>query len=373
MSTTDPLHDAFEELARRADLDVVPDRLAGIAGKRRAQRNRRTGLAAGVAALAVVAAGATLVERPPGDGRTSAVAGAVRTSSQAGPHLTVTRQVSPDQTPARGDFYRVGYVVTGTAVAVREQRTGGEVAHGNPLSTRLLLDGKELGGTDSGDVECDPTGEVETYDHTFSPVVVPIEPGDHTVRVEAFYCSTDGQVRTASDSSTSYFLGSEKAVDRLQADLDGDGTSEELVVSDEGTDSALHVSGSVDGTVSLAAAEPVGVSDVVDLDGDGDREVLVEARWRSDTATVVVTLDDGRPAQVTSPPSGPRRYSGAVDDDFHGTQLIDGVLTTWEGPGDGDRVGPVEGGTWVLEGTRLRLVPFGEQTCGSVRVSPRPC
>ena len=324
-----------------------------------------------VGKLAVVAAGTTLALHPAGGDRAGDVAVTPdRAPREDGPQLEVELQVKG---VGGRDTYRVIYVVTGTAVAVRDPGTKETVAHGNPLGTRVLLDGREVAGTDGGYVECDPAGEVERYDQSFSPADVPIQPGDHTLRVEVPYCTTDGQVRTASDSYTSYFLGEVTEVDRNRADLDGDGTPEELVVSDEGTESALHLSGSVDGTVSLDAAEPVRVSEVVDLDGDGDREVLVEARWRSVTATIVVTLDDGQPALVTSPAEGPRRYSGTVDGDFHGTRLVDGVLTTWDGSGTGEEVGPVEGGTWVLEGTRLRLVPFVRPMCGSVEVSPRPC
>ncbi|GAA1908931.1 hypothetical protein [Nocardioides marmoribigeumensis] len=370
MTTTDPLHDAFDDLARRADLDPAPDRLAGIARKRRAQRDRRLGAGAGLAVLAVVA-GLGMPHLPSGSPDRDATVATTAPSPSRGPDLGL--EVQLHVTPTVGDGFRVSLDVTGTAMPVVDRRTGRPVEGGGVRGTRILLDGKEVRGTDAGDVECSTTGAPERYDQTFGPFTVDIPPGDHTVRAVAGWCDATGEVRQAVDEDEAYYLGESTVVDRARQDVDGDGTPEQLVLVDEGTDSVLRVHGSVDGVVSLQAADPVRVSGVEDLDGDGDQEVLVDVRWRSVTALVLVTLDGGRPALVTSPPEGPRRYSGVVDGDFHGTTLIDGVLTTWEGPGDGRRVGPVDGGTWVLEGTRLRLVPFGRPTCAGVDVRPAPC
>ena len=373
MSTTDPLHDAFEELARRADLDLVPDRLAGIRHKRRATQQRRTAVGAAVAALAVVAGGVAVAGLPGGSDRSG---GSVATqvpdaTSEAAPvsGLVVTMRVEP----RAGEKWGVSFHLGGTALSVRDATTGDPIRGGGPLNTRVLLDGKVVAGTDGGAVECDPEGSPERYDTDFGPFVVETGPGTHQLSVAVDYCGAGGQRLTATDRQGPTFDGTAVVADRARKDLDGDGTPERLVLVDEGDDSALRISGSVNGTVGLQAADPTWISGVSDLDGDGDLDVLVDVRWRSVTAVVVVALDDGVPRLVTSPAEGPRRYNGTVDDRFHGTMLIDGELVSWQGEGDGQAVGPVTGGTWVLEGSRLRLVPFDRPMCGSVQVSPRPC
>ena len=366
---TSDLHDALETLAHLADHEPAPDRLAGIARKRRAQRNRRATAGAGVAALAVIATSIGVATVPGGGDADGGIATVDPTPVDDGTDLDVTLRI----VPAGADEYRLTYEVSGTSVPVRNPREQVAAADAGVLSTTVLLDGTEVGGSGEDDNECDPQGAPAPYENSFGPGTLKIGAGDHTVQVVARYCGLDGSVRTADATSTSYFLGEATVADRAGKDLDGDGTAEKLVLVDEGSDSSLRISGSVEGTVSLQAADPVWISGVEDLDGDGDREVLVDVRWRSVTALVLVTLDGDRPALVTSPAQGPRRYSGAVDDEFHGTMVIDGVLTTWHGPGAGDEVGPVEGGTWVLEGTRLRLVPFAQQMCGSVQVSPQRC
>ena len=174
MSTTE-LHDALDALAHLADHDVVPDRLAGIVRRRRAQRNRRAVAGAGVAALAVIATSVGIATVPGGGGDADGqVATPAPTPSAPAPRLEVALQLRP----AGQDTYRVSYRLTGTALAVRDPATGDPVAQGGPLGTRVLLDGKDVGGTDGGSVECDPAGRVETYDQTFGPVEVRVEPGE---------------------------------------------------------------------------------------------------------------------------------------------------------------------------------------------------
>lgn len=370
MSTTDPLHDAFEALARRADLDHVPDRLAGIAHKRRTQRNRRVAVVGGVAALAMIAAGVGLASTTAPTGGDSD--GRIATE----PTATVTDlglDVDLRIRPAGGSTYRVSYVVTGTAMPVTDNPTGKVVPQGGIFGTNLTVDGEGFTGSDVGDVSCSTEGPAERYDETFGPLEIPLEAGSHTLEVKVGWCDATGQVRYASDEDTSYYMGESSVADRAKKDLDGDGTPEQLVLVDEGTESALVVEGSVDGRVDLEAEDPTWISGVDDLDGDGSRELLVDVRYRGVSALAVVTVIDGRPAMAKAVLDEPRLFNGVLDGRFYGTMVINGALTTWYGDGDGEEVGPVEGGTLELEGTRLRLVPFAQPMCGATQVSPQPC
>lgn len=313
MSTTDPLHDALEQLARHADHDPAPDRLAGITRRHRAQRNRRAAVGAGVATLAVVATGLAVGALPGVDDDPDRLAA-------AGVGLDVSLGI--DAADPATDTYRVTYHVDGTALAVRDPATGDPIDHGGPLGTVVLLDGKNVGGSDGGAVECDPAGRTERYDQRFGPVEVTIPAGPHDVAVVVEYCGADGRRETARASERAEYLGTTRVVDRAREDLDGDGTVERIVLVDEGTDSSLRVSGSVGGNVSLGAADPVRISGIEDLDGDGRREVLVDVEEGELTRTLVLT---------------------------------------------------VAGGEWRLDGTTLRSTPWATPHCGGPDVGPAGC
>jgi hypothetical protein len=391
MSTTDPLHDAFEELARRADLDLVPDRLAGIRHKRRATQQRRTAVGASLAALAVVAGGVAVSGLPGGANRTD---GSVATTTPD-PTTDASTDPSPETprdelglvlskriVPAGGDDFRVSFRVTGTAVAVRDRQTGGRVDLGGILGTRILLDGESVSATDPGDVECIAGGPVETYDQRFGPFEVTIPPGQHTVSVSTRWCNAAGDVERTVISDQAYYMGRMSVADRARVDLDGDGTLETLRLLDEGSSSALEVSGSMEGTVQLPSDEPTYVSGVADLDGDGAKEVLVDAREGDLSRTYVVTVGDGTPRLAGPAAGSPALLDGVTKDRFLGAGVLNGVLTSWAGDDPGLRPGtdepiaegvPLDGGTWTLEGTTLRFTPWSTDFCSGAGGGPVEC
>lgn len=269
----------------------------------------------------------------------------------------------------------MSYTITGTSGSFRDSETGRPMEQGGPLGTRVLVDGREVTGTDGGLVECDPGGTPEAYDIELGPQQVQVPEGEHTLSVEVEYCGPDGEVLTATDATTAYWPGQGSVADRAAEDLDGDGTRERLVLVDEGDRSALLVQGgSVTGRVELGAMVPGWISGADDLDGDGTTEVLVDVDLGELVQTVVVTLDRrGDPTLGGAAGGPPQLLNGVADGRFHGSMLINGVITSWSGEGDGEQVGPVEGGMWVLDGTTLRQVPFEQETCGSLGLSPRPC
>jgi hypothetical protein len=371
MSTTD-LHDALETLARLADHDPAPGRLAGITRKRQVRRNRSVALGAAVA-VAAVGIGSTAVARSTPDGRGDST---IATSPPGPTPAPVgSLEVALDVRSAGDDTFRVFYQLSGTALPVRDASTGDPIDHGGPLSTRVLLDGEVVGGTDGGFVECDPQGSPETYDTAFGPVEVLVEAGNHTLSVEVDYCGPAGERLTATDRERSYFLGTAEVADRARKDLDGDGTIEQLVLVDEGVPSALEIKGgSVEGRVDFAATDPVWISGAEDLDGDGDTEVLVDLDLGDLTQTVVVTLDGGSPTLVGAGDASPELLNGTSGGRFHGSMVIDGVMTSWSGAVDpSSDPGRLEGGVWALDGTVLRFTPWTTPYCGGPQAPPVEC
>jgi hypothetical protein len=371
MTATD-LHEALDSLARLADHDPAPDRLAGITRKRREQRNRRGAVGAGVAALAVIATSIGVAAVPRGGDADGGVATTAPTPSPS-PQQTLSVRMRVD--PTGEDTYRVSYTLDGTSLSVRDAETGDPIEQGGPLRTRVLLDGKEIRGTDGGSVECDPGGKPEAYDTVFPPAEVTIKPGDHTVTVEVDYCGPDGSRMTARDSQKAYYMGVASVADRARKDLDGDGTIERLTLVDEGTSTALKVSGSVNGTVSVEGADPVFISGASDLDGNGVKEMSVDVEDGILTHTFLVTAVNGAP-QVIRPESGsPSLLNGRGDGRFWGSGVFDDVLTSWVGEDDpaydpGSEEGmpltiPLDGGTWTLDGTTLRFTPWATPHCGA--------
>jgi hypothetical protein len=197
----DPILRGLDELAGLTDQVPTTDRMAGITRRARANRRRRVG--AGIAALAVIAAGTVGAAQLLADGDSSSGPGFAEdpTPPPAATGLTIDLTANPIDPTTVGVTYRIH----GTASAWSDPATGQPMDISGPRYTAIQVDGEELGGTDGGDIECRPDAPEVAFDETFggrsgTPVPVP-GPGTYTITVEAPYCGADGEV-VANEVST---------------------------------------------------------------------------------------------------------------------------------------------------------------------------
>lgn len=198
----DPVSRGLDELAGLAGHVPADDRMAGITGKARTYRRRKVG--AGVAGLALIAAGTVgAVQLLPGDGGSDGTGFA--TESSAPPEtsgLTIDLTVDPVGQEALDVTYRI----RGTATAWSEPGTPEPMDYAGPAYTSIKLDGQDVGGSDGGDMRCRTGAPEIPFDETWkSDVVGPVPvpgPGTYTITVEAPYCGADGKI-VPNEASTS--------------------------------------------------------------------------------------------------------------------------------------------------------------------------
>jgi hypothetical protein len=198
----DPILRGLDELAGLTDQVPATDRMAGITRKARTNRRRKVG--AGVAGLAVSAAGAFGTAQLLSDGNGSAGPGfADDPPPPAASGLTIDLTVEPIGPKTLGVEYRIH----GTSTAWTNPDNQQPMDYSGPAYTSVLLDGEAVSGSDGGDMQCRSDAPEIAFDETWSseggagmPVRVP-GPGTYTVTVEAPYCGADGQV-VANEVST---------------------------------------------------------------------------------------------------------------------------------------------------------------------------
>ena len=188
----DPILRGLDELARLSDDDLAIDRMAGITRKARANRRRRVG--AGIAALAVIAAGSVGAAQVLADGDSSS-----GPSIADDPTPPVANGLTIDLTVNQIDVttLSVTYRIHGTASAWTAPDNGQYTDVSGPRYTMIQLDGENVGGTDGGDIECRAGAPELAYDETFDVALAPVTvpgPGTYTVSIEAPYCGADGEV-----------------------------------------------------------------------------------------------------------------------------------------------------------------------------------
>ena len=198
----DPILRGLDELAGLTDQVPVTDRMAGIT--RKARDNRRRKVAAGVAGLAVIAAGAVGTAQLLSDGDASTGPGFADD-----PPPTATSGLTIDLTvdPIGPKTLSVEYRIHGTATAWSSPDDQQPMDYSGPSYTSVLLDGRNATGSDGGAIECRAGAPEIAFDETWSGqggsgmhVRVP-GPGTYTVTVEAPYCGADGEV-VANEVST---------------------------------------------------------------------------------------------------------------------------------------------------------------------------
>ena len=188
----DPILRGLDELARLTDDDLGVDRMAGITRKARNNRRRRVGAA--VAALAVIAAGTVGAAQLLGDGDSSSGPGfAEDPPPPAASGLTIDLTVDQIDTTQLSVTYRIHGTATAWSAADTRQSTN----ESGPRYTSIQLDGKDVSGTDGGDIECRAGAPEVAYDETFDVTLEPVTipgPGTYTVTIQAPYCGADGKV-----------------------------------------------------------------------------------------------------------------------------------------------------------------------------------
>ena len=204
----DPILRGLDELAGLTDQFPTADRMAGIT--RKARTNRRRKVAAGVAGLAVIAAGAVGAAHFLTDGDTSTGPGIAKdpTPPPAASGLTIDLTADPTGPKSLGVSYRIH----GTATAWSAPGNNQPMDVSGPQYTSILLDGKEVTGTDGGDIVCRAGAPEIPYDENFgegSSMAVEVPgPGTYTVTVQAPYCGADGKVVPNEVSTTVTVPGS---------------------------------------------------------------------------------------------------------------------------------------------------------------------
>jgi len=193
----DPILRGLDELADLTDLVPAPDRMAGIT--RKARTNRRRKVAAGVAGLTVIAAGAVGAAQFLSDGDASTGPGIAKDPTQ--PPLPAINGLTIDLTVDQIGPKTLGviYRIHGTATAWSSPDNHQPLDVSGPQYTSVKLDGQEVSGSDGGDIECRAGAPKIPFDETWKsgksgmPVHVP-GPGTYTVTVEAPYCGEFGQI-----------------------------------------------------------------------------------------------------------------------------------------------------------------------------------
>ncbi len=199
----DPILRGLDELADLTDLVPATDRMAGIT--RKARTNRRRKVAAGVAGLAVIAAGAVGAAQLLSDGDASTGPGIAKdpTPPPAASGLTIDMTVDQIGPKTLGVSYRIH----GASHAWSDPADNQPMDVSGPSYTSILLNHRNVGGSDGGAIACRPGAPELAFDETWrgedeSGVHVKVPgPGTYTVTVEAPYCGAAGQV-VANDVAT---------------------------------------------------------------------------------------------------------------------------------------------------------------------------
>ena len=192
----DPILRGLDELAGLTDLVPVTDRMAGITRKARANRRRK--VAAGVAGLAVIAAGAVGTAQLLSDGDASTGTGYCEGPDPppATSGLTIDLTVDPIGPKTLGVTYRIHGTATAWSSPDDHQPmdVSGPHVHQHPArrpgGRRHRRWRHRVPSRRTRDRRSTRPGRAR---QSGMPVQVP-GPGTYTVTVEAPYCGADGQV-----------------------------------------------------------------------------------------------------------------------------------------------------------------------------------
>jgi hypothetical protein len=197
--TRDPIFQSLDDLAGLADHSSPTDRMSGITRRARTNRHRKVG--AGVAGLAVLAAGTVgVLQLLPGDDSSSAPGIATEGPPTPPPADGLAIDLTVD--PIDSTTLDVTYRIHGTATAWSDSETHKPFDISGPAYTGVLLDRQNVGGSDGGEMDCRPGAPLVPYDETWGgtaknslPMQVEVPgPGTYEITVEAPYCGADGKI-----------------------------------------------------------------------------------------------------------------------------------------------------------------------------------
>lgn len=354
----DPIFESLDRLAGMADDDLVGDRMPDIQRRVRVARQRKgAGLAAAAAVLAV--GGVGVWHALPSE-RTAPPVNNPRTT----PWQKITVNAKPE-----GAQVRISFEVTGKSSAYTDEGTGESIDYAGPRSTVVVVDGKVVSRTDGGAISCEPGGGLTPYTmefHVSEPLVVPVSSaGEHTIVVKAPYCAGGDLVKSTDTVVVTTKAGGFTSFDKLEADIDGDGTDEVVQIlapkGVNGGDQLLQVNWGTGETTTAARPNAMlpetNLVDPVDLDSDGDLELILWSGggdvafgsvFLADPGTLepVKTVDvDGNALYLLSSSDPATWQTHFGNDGVFSYRLIDPAATQFPTP--------VEVRKWALAGNTL--------------------
>lgn len=377
MSAHDPIFEALDRLADVADRSVTGDRMPDIRRRVRVARQRKV---AGVAAVAVLAVGLGAWLGKPAEDK----------APEPAPDPKLEQRITIDVRPQSATSVRFAYTVSGTSSAYVANGSGAPVPAG-PRNTQYFLDGEPVGGTDGGDISCEPDGEVSDYSLRFPgegerPRFMQLEvsgPGQHVLEVRAPYCA-DGRLRTSTASAAFTIPVPATVLDQRREDLDANGFRELIqVLTDpdgEPGPQQLRVTWQSGETSSapLGSDYERGIDVPYDLDGDGRVEVILAGgggefhgyevfRVGEDRSLVAVRTENE--AGRDEPLSSGYTEGFPLDEDWQ-VSWTPGMFVSWRAREPfPERPVTVDVRRWVLTGDTLTLLDDVEAGCWQVDLS----
>ncbi len=411
----DPIVRGLDQLAGLADSDHVAGRMAGIAGKARANRRRKQAVAAATLSVVAVGVAGALLLPLGGENRTApppAGTPTVATETTAPPSPTVT---DPTDGPTSAPVDPDGLTIALTAEQIDQAVIGvlpritGTVRGNAPSSIRVLVDGQPATGSDFltqiNEVGGEPVCEVEEGRTTVNLTLTDAErkglrvdvsgPGTYTIAVVTSYCDPQGVAREERVSQDVTVTDATLVVtDETSVDVDGDSRPDRVRLLIPEPDRArgsssyavaeiARASGETDRVLLAGTGLPM-VADENDLDGNGVADVQVVSRGVDRDSWTVLTLADGRVVAATPVGAGEQVVQPATEalpgGGYQLTWLREGQLVSWytQGAWDRESDATVTLFDWVLDGGQLSLDDESQQqVCVTADPSrwtdPEPC
>lgn len=131
-------------------------------------------------------------------------------SSNTAAHVNIARTVSVGHTNASGAYLKIDPLITvqsftisvGALLSGKVYSKNSATAEADLGSYQVIIDGKQVGGADPGDLQCATSDPLVAVQVRRNPIATRVNPGQHRVTISESFCGDTGASLTSTVSRT---------------------------------------------------------------------------------------------------------------------------------------------------------------------------